>query len=580
MLGTNSRTAPTSDDDGGSGSRMTRPSSPSEPSREPAVDRAAAQAEAEQTLVGQALAKWSAGDFRGCLLDLDEIALARHTSESILLRARALLRLTRAEDARKWLSMMEARHTDEDAMATHSMLLGSAYSQLKQFEEAAALFDSVRIAAPHPTILTETAYYQALSLWQARNFTAARGVLEPAIHSQQDIVTARALQLLGFIAVSEQKYVESHAHFGAALRALKNCRARDKHLEATLLQLLAIGQAEVEVRDPADLDELARQFEWTSDLIVQHVQTLRHIGLAYARTGRPNLALDRLIEAGRVQSQSPWAILGFAEAANLCHRHNEPISAGHYLRLCCRMADELSWDGVVGEARVVLLTLAAAVARSGNGERARQYLNLYFDTRIQLPALSALNVDSRLEVFERHTQAVVGGALGSRDAISLLADVVNDWKRLKYRSRAEEARIDLHQLTRRSYNRAATVRGETEAEPDVLQSVATGASTTPSRGGSSNHGVQLSVSSEHDGGPKAITVTAQQDRIIRQLISGRTIAEIAENLTLEKKTVRNHLARVYAQFEVSGQSQLIAAILRDPRLRQSFLALLAVLFIS
>lgn len=509
----------------------------------------------DRVLIAQALSKWSGGDFQGCLLDLDEIGISRHTSESILLRARSLLRLQRAEDAKKWLSMMEARHIDDDAIATHSMLLGSAFSQLQQFDSAATLFESVRHAAPHPTIVTETAYYHALSLWQARNYAAARAVLQPAIRSEQDIVTARALQLLGFIEISEQNFAEAHHHFEAALQSLIGCRARDKHLEATLLHVLSIGQAEVEGRDPARLDRLAHDFEWTPSLVFEHAQTLRHIGLAYARTNQPDAALDRFIASAFVQRDSPWAILGFTEAANLCHRLDERVSAGSYLRTCSRIADELCWDDVTGEARLALLHLAASTARNGDGGKARRYLDLYYGRErlgARLPPLSALNFDCRLQAFERHAEALVRGALGLPDALPMLADVANDWRRVKYRSRCDEARDDIRALTRRSYDLRCGSR------PDV-----TSDDRVRAQGRAAESDPELI---------KTVTVTAQQDRIIRQLVRGRTIAEIAESLRLEQKTVRNHLVRVYALFEVSGQSQLLVTILRDANLRKTFMA--------
>ena len=533
---------------------MTPKPRPAQPNAPVQNELDSAQIGSDRALIHQASTKWSSGDFNGCLLDLDDIGIGRHTSVSILLRARALLRLQRADDAKKWLTMMESRHTGNDAIATHSMLLGSALSQLQQFDNAAALFESVRHVAPHPTIVTETAYYHALSLWQARKYPAARSVLQPAIRSEQDIVTARALQLLGFIEISEQNFAEAHRHFEAALQSLIGCRARDRHLEATLLHVLSIGEAEVEVRDPARLDRLTHDFEWTQSLVTEHAQTLRHIGLAYARTNQPGLALDRFIEAASVQCDSPWAILGFIEAANLLHRLGERVSAGAYLRMCDRIANDLCWDDVTGEARLALLHLAASTARNGDGGNARRYLDLYYARGrrgARLPPLSALNFDSRLQTFERHAEALVHGALGIVDAVQMLADVANDWRRVKYRSRYDEARDDIRALTHRSYDIG---------------------------GGAENCDLDCNVDLPADdraaiverGSARTVTVTAQQDRIIRQLVCGRTIADIAEDLKLEQKTVRNHLVRVYALFDVSGQSQLLVTILRDAGLRKIF----------
>jgi hypothetical protein len=95
----------------------------------------------DRARVRQALAMWSAGDFDGCVVQLDEIGLARHSSDRILLRARALLRVHRIEEAEKWLRMMESRHSDEDAIATHAVLLENGCARLDKFDRAAVLFD-------------------------------------------------------------------------------------------------------------------------------------------------------------------------------------------------------------------------------------------------------------------------------------------------------------------------------------------------------------------------------------------------------------------------------------------------------
>jgi hypothetical protein len=48
---------------------------------------------------------WQSGAFEDCLRELDEIPLARHSSETIFLRARALLRLGRSREAFDWLRL-------------------------------------------------------------------------------------------------------------------------------------------------------------------------------------------------------------------------------------------------------------------------------------------------------------------------------------------------------------------------------------------------------------------------------------------------------------------------------------------
>ncbi len=511
----------------------------------------------ERVYVREALAMWGAGDFEGCIAQLDYIGLNRHTSDSIFLRARALLRIHRLEDASKWLRLTADLHTDEDAIATHAMLLGNVCARFEHFDDAAKLFDRARGVGPHRTIIAETAYYHALALWQARDYRAARSIIEPALVTDQDIVSARGRQLIGFIATAEGKFAEAYDHFGLAIAALGRCRAKDSHLQATLLHALSIIEAEVQPRDPARLDRLASDMPWTSNLIMEQVQTLRHIGLAYARSGMPELAIARFMEAGRVSVRSPWAIIGFTEAAELLRRSNEPLGAKGCLSICVDIAERLQWDNVDGEARLALLQLSAGLARAGDGERGRRFLDLYYGPNRHGARLSAqhslnsLNFDARLANFERHSEGVIRGALENRDAYSMLADVSEAWRRVKYVYRAREARDDLRALTHRSYRYAVDQpldRHPTVANADE-DTVAT--ITEPLK-------------------PKQFTLTAQQDRVIRRLVDGCTVAQIATDLAIEQKTVRGHLSKLFAMFEVKKQGPLVAAIMGDAQLRKYF----------
>ena len=530
--------------------------------------------------IRQALAFWSAGNFDACIDETGKLALNSHTSESIFIRARALLRVNRAADAEAWLRVMASRHSSEDALATHNMLLGNASARLSNFEHAATLFDRARSGAPHPTIVAETAYYHALALWQSREFRAARKALLPAVALKHDIVSVRSQQLLGFVAIAEGKFSEADTHFWSALESLSGCVARDSHLEATILHQLSISGAEVTLCDPERLVQRVRGLQWTANLVMEQVQTLRHIGLAYARLGESQSAIAHFIEAGDVMPKSPWAVIGYAEAANLCYSLNEPIGASAFLRTARFVADHhVRWQSVDKEGRLALLQLAMVVARSGDGTQARVYLDLYEEADrlgVRLPTLSALNLDLRLECFENHARGVVHRALNLPDAFALLSAVALSWRRLKYDYRSAEARDDVRTLTHRSYAFAKPgERRSAECAPPALSDdrVHSNPIATDDRNRVSAR-VASAVPKRTSVCPpelmQRITITERQDAIIRLLVMGCSIEDIASELGLQPKTVRNHLSNLYVMFGVDGQLQLVATIWSDPALRESF----------
>jgi tetratricopeptide (TPR) repeat protein len=488
----------------------------------------------ENAHIKRARERWGAGDFDGCIAEIDQLALNRHTSESIFLYARALLRVHRIEAAEHWLRMMEIHHTTQDAIATHAMLLGNVSARLSKFDDANDLFDRARSATPHPTIVAETAYFHALAFWQKRDFPRARHTLRPVLGVDQDIVSARIAQLMGFIARAEGNYREAHRHFESALDILSGCQASDLHLEATLLHQLTIGSAEIEVRNLADLDHRVHALAWTTNLAMERVQSLRHIGLAYVRQGDYRSGIARFVECSLVMPRSAWAIIGFAEAANQCFMLNEAIGGAGYLSAARQIADGIDWDVIQGEPRLALLLLATVLGRIGERESAQSYLQLYYgeDGRgTRLPALSALNLDLRLQCFEGHAEGIIRGAFGDPEAAAILAEVGDEWRRLSYHFRVKEVRQDIESLKR-------TINADSASIVVVPP-------------------------------PK---LTGQQDRIIRLLVQGRSIAQVAQALNIETKSVRGHLSKIYAVFNVDGQRKLLVTILNDPHFRKTFAA--------
>lgn len=278
-------------------------------------------------LATDARERWQAGAFEDCLRELDEIPLARHSSETIFLRARALLRLGRSREAFDWLRLNELVHTSDDARATHAMLLGAAAERSDDHGTAVELFHRVQTTNPHPTILAETAYYHALALWRHGRIDGARAALAEALEPGHDIVGARARALSGWISIAEGRFEDAAAEFATCLGLLGRCVESDDHLRATVIYAQAIIEAEVRQRDLAGIDREAAQMSWTSDLIETRAQTLRHIGLAYARAGQTEIAFARIAAAARVEPHSPWSVLGFAECANLAEALGEIHSA-------------------------------------------------------------------------------------------------------------------------------------------------------------------------------------------------------------------------------------------------------------
>lgn len=476
---------------------------------------------------------WADGDFAACLRELDDIEFDAQTSESVLIRARALLRLDRIEPAETWLHLTASKHATHDARATYLMLAGSAASRLSKPALAHELFDEAERLRPHKSVRAELAYYRALEHWQEGHSEEARAALDPALDPAEDIIYARALSLVGWTFVSEQRYADGAKLFGESLTVLRNCRNKDAHLHATLLHASAIGVAELAAGDAQRLAGEVEEFPWTTGELEEHFQTLRHIGLAFARRGQAEPAFLHFVRAADLAPRSAWAVLAFADCAAAASTMSEPHGARAFLQFACAAADHVNWNLVEGESRLALLQLALALARSGNGSKARRYV-AQFGESTHFRGLSALRSDPRAGIYRRHVEAVVAGAMGEAGAEEALAGVKSDWESIGYEWRAMEAEQDLKII-------AKTAVGE---EP------ASQAPILPQRG--------------HDP-----MMTDEQRRLMRLVLEGRSRKEIAAHLKLSINTVRNYLSVLYRLFGVSTRSELIVRCIKDERVLES-----------
>jgi DNA-binding CsgD family transcriptional regulator len=475
---------------------------------------------------------WQDGEFDLCLRELDLIADDRQTPDSIFLRSRALIRSGRPDDARERLSS-HARHlAGADEQATHAMLLGAAYAQGGDCETALACFAEARSFKAHHTIAAENDYQQALVRYQLGQMDEARALLTRTLRPVEDIVCARAQSLLGWLDVAANNHGSALLHFKTSLETLAHCSARDTHLQARTLCAVAIAEAELRSQNQTWLEAEAAKVRWTVNLVREHVQTLRHIGLAHQRRGNPAAAFERFIAGAHVAPGTAWAVLCYADCSGNALSCGEPRSADGFAALAAAIAADLSWDAVSGEQRLALLALAQALARVGDAASARAYRDLYHE-RPGVPSTDALHHDARLETYERHVDGDIALALGdTARACELLSSVQSAWDRLNYRWRARDAEAALRRV----------------------------------RGDGATPGCTVARKSR-DPLPFDAQLSARDHRILRMVVEGRCDREIGRVLSIAPRTVKNIVNGMYKLFGVHKRVELIARALRaDPTL--------------
>ncbi|HEY6235190.1 MAG TPA: tetratricopeptide repeat protein, partial [Candidatus Elarobacter sp.] len=190
---------------------------------------------------------WFTGDFEGCLALCDRVRPhdVDMVSQLALLRARALLRIQRPDDAIKVVSDVFVAHGTLDASLTARMLLGTAHVRRGDYRQGIAILEEAQRAAlgAHPTVRSEIALSLALGYYCLRQLEDAERALD-LVSSDADIVHARALEHRGWIAVARSDYATATDNFSGALRRLDGCRHYDRFLEAQSIHALSILAAE------------------------------------------------------------------------------------------------------------------------------------------------------------------------------------------------------------------------------------------------------------------------------------------------------------------------------------------------
>ncbi len=519
--------------------------------------------QSEPSPLAKALSCWFAGDFDGCLIALDA-QTEEDSTEGVILRARSLLRLERAAELIKLVTTHWDRFSDKDECATAAMLLGAGYAREHEFAHAVAEFNRARGYRPHKTILAETAYYNAVALYQLGDGRAARAILAEALDPSEDIVYVRALHLSGLLLAAEERFSDAGDYFEQALEALDRCRAWDLGLVARIVHMIAVSQAEGSTGDSARVLNLVNRVPWTSCVVDEHVQALRHVGLGFQRYGDLAQAAQCFATAALVSPESTLAAISFADLSWNALLGNEATSAAVFQCLCMRIVQLVDWRWVSGEARLALVEIAMLAARFGDGKQAQGLMDL-FDERRGFSSVEGLSHDSRASTFERHARALVSGANGCEEyALRELREVDEAWSRIHYHWRAIDARVDMIHLRRDDALAESIARRRAELRSQDC--VVSGESFPGS--------LVLCAPSAAEGYPVHLRLSDTQRAIVKLSVEGFDAREIAIQLGYQHQSIRKQFQKIYQIFDLGNptRAKLASKILNDPVLKASLVS--------
>ena len=462
-------------------------------------------------------------------------------SRASFLAAEILIRSGAPERARAGLLRQLSGHEEKNAVSAH-LLLARACLACEDRDGAVRALDVVRARHCIPSEREEEALYRARIARTADDSKAFRDALKIACGSADPVLNARAHRLAGDDLLERGRFVEAFAEYGRGFAALDSQRPLDDRLLATLLVDVAFAEAEFAHAEPeATLTALGSR-PWNPSLAPIVSAALCHAGLYLSRRSRYAEAAAAFVRSSLLGGESPGAVAALARAQQSALAAGEPYSAQGFAVAALALAERLDWERQNADGAEALVPLALMLARSGDLAGARR-----FAARFEAAARSGAGAQKRAalrSIFSAHLSAVIAaGTPASRDdGVRRLRAVRQDLSRAGFAWRAIEVRADLFAVTGQTFlleaNRAQR-RELLRAARSEVPEVAPGSGLSP-----------------------------QQHRIVAAVARGNATVEIALELGISGRTVKNQLHKIYHKLDIENPSRekLVAFVHANPKL--------------
>jgi DNA-binding CsgD family transcriptional regulator len=487
---------------------------------------------------------WFAGDFERCLELSDAVRLsdAETRTHVGVLKARALLRLDRPEDALRTLRDLAAIPCGTDESITIRMLTGVARVRGNALEEglASLLETQADATRAHRTIRSELALNVALAHYARRDFSAAERALSQ-VTADADLVYARAVQYRAWIAMAREYNERASALFVEALEELDRCKHYDRFFEANCVRALA--HLAVERLDRATWAVVASRrarIDWTSNGLGQPRFFIAYCAAAYQLDVEGN-PLEAAREARHAEAIAPSAAFrsqALCKRASIARCLREPIAQRDHADAATVALAGAPWERLVGDEKTVPLILAEELAPIDTAEAAAMFA-LSRQLSPMSPTLLLAQASSH-EAYRTSVEAAILESAGKHDAaVSAYRSAFSRFASKGYIRRAAIAALHLVRLTgdrkllvlaeraTRHLPPASWLRREVEA----LKS-------------------------------RRTKLTDVQHEVLMLICQGKSNPEIARLRKRSLHTVRNLVARLFEIFEVKSREELAVECVR------------------
>ncbi len=516
--------------------------------------------------LGDARSAWSRGDFDGCIAGLDEIGALSPRSvawvEATLLRARSLYRLRRYDETIALLAPILREFVDGDESCTAHMLLGSSIARSGDVDRGLEILETTaakaEAAGVHRAIRAEIAHARALGHWARRELDEAERLARLAEGAGADIISVRATQLRGFVALAQQRLVEALALFNLTFDAYWRCRERDADLAAMIVHQIAVLEIVLRSRTVhgthAIPDRRRVRDAWDTTPAAPSVARMQTAALdawLFALDGDRDSAFRKVRRAEEMAAGDPWRVWALANRASIAAAFGEIGSAREHAALAAELSEKVVWGETTGEERVGLLLLAEILAVTDSAA-ASAMLSIFDALPGPMNPDHAASADPRIRALEDYVRGVVLRVTGHPAAANeLVMKAARSYEACGHLWRTALARLELHVISPHGGHFDAARAIVAEHFPNSFLARRVGIDTVSD--------------------PIVARLTPAQRDVLALLLDGLSAREIATHSGRAYNTVRVHIDRLREAFQASSIHALVVdchrrgIVMRPPR---------------
>lgn len=487
----------------------------------------------------EARSAWLAADY---CRSIELLEGAPPTARRFLLAAAAAYRLRRIDEALSYLQDGHALFTAPADQAEADALSSVLYEMRGNRRESDAFYG--RALAALKDVPESALNFVALRAWMRGEHADCLRYVRAAESSADAGVRAYAISLRAWMHGVRREFAEQARCLALSTQVALSAPRADMGTVASNVQMLSALVRELWL--PEELQfvaRTARDMRWSPDVRIREYHTARHIAWADALGGRYVSAIRQLMYVRELADGDLLRSMSALDAAWVAFASGEHVNGEAYLGAALELMDGLQWTGA-REEEIAALLLAAELCAGVDVHRAKELLDIYDRVRAAMPASIGARHSGAFGAIESYARAVVLRACGSvsparkyaKAAYEEFSAMGYDWRAARcalflYETGCGELWLDAAKEKAREYPRSFI--------------------------GAQIERIECDARSEPLG-----RLTPRQREVVRRLVEGGTIDDVAGSLNASRNTVKVHVKHIYSALGVKNRAELLNRVSR------------------